>query len=88
MKRGLVTRDTHYEVPSLEHQESSQWTLLVPEGSINVNVNGAVIDGVKSTRVNGGKPVVGSQVASSELEGTGTDRCVPEWGGIICVFSS
>lgn len=90
----------YYEVPSLEHQESSQRTLLAG-GAVSVRVKGAVTDDGVSSRPGGrfSEPVgtrpggrfslpVGTAMAgSSELVPDAIDKCVPLCDPTIYVCS-
>lgn len=82
--RGLA----YYEVPSLEHQESSQRTLLAG-GAVSVRVNGAVTDDDASSKPGGRLSVsVGTaRAGSSELGPDAIDKCVPLCDATIYVSS-
>lgn len=83
-------RATHYEVPSLEHQESSQRTLVeVAGGAVSVRVNGAVTSFVTASPSLGGRfsEFVGAAGAASPVLGAkASDKCVPSCDGKICVY--
>lgn len=78
----------YYEVPSLEHQESSQRTLLAG-GAVSVRVNGAVTDDGASSRPGGwfSLPVGTAMAGSSELVPDAIDKCVPLCDPTIYVCS-
>lgn len=79
---------SYYEVPSLEHQESSQRTLLAG-GAVSVRVNGAVTDDGASSRPGGrfSLPVGTARAGSSELVPGAIDNCVPLCDPTIYVCS-
>lgn len=68
-------------MPSLEHQESSQRTLLeLSGGEVSVRVNGAVTDDGASSPTLGGTFSVGvgaAGAACSELGPKANEKCVP-----------
>lgn len=84
-------RASYYEVPSLEHQESSQRTLLELAGwAVSVRVKGAVTDDGTSSPTLGGRfsVSVGAGAAGAgtwELGAKASDKCVPACGGMTCV---
>lgn len=77
-------------MPSLEHHESSQRTLLeLAGGAVSVRVNGAVtVFGIPSPKLGGTFSVsVGvAGAASSELGAKTSDKCVPSCDGKTCVY--
>lgn len=80
---------TYYEVPSLEHQESSQRTPLeLAGGAVSVRVKGAVTDDGVSSPTLGGRfsvSVGAAGAGSSELGPKASDKCVPSCDGRTCV---
>lgn len=81
-------------MPSLEHHESSQRTLLeIAGGAVSVRVNGAVTEfefGTPSPKLGGrfSEFVGAAGAASSELGPTASDMCVPSCDGKTCVYPS
>lgn len=81
--RGEGSRfgQTHYEVPSLLHQELSQRTLVeVAGGAVSVSVNGAVTEGGASSPMLRGVPAVGARAPGGSFSLLGPkaiDKCVP-----------
>lgn len=77
-------------MPSLEHHESSQRTLVeVSGGAVSVRVNGAVTEFETPSPKLGGRfseSVGAAEAASSELGPTASDMCVPSCGGRIYVY--
>ncbi|KAK7733724.1 hypothetical protein SLS63_004509 [Diaporthe eres] len=83
--KGPKERITHYEVPSLEHHESSQRTLVeVSGGAVSVRVNGAVTEFKTPSPKLGGRfseSVGAAGAASSELGPTASDMSDELTGG-------